>query len=98
MSGEVSGGVVVCGARYKTRPGLTYHYTHSHKEGKCAAVTGEGEETSSEANAPPPTPPPAPATPQDASAGYYLTFLNTPGTLSSAILSFCLLVQLAFYF
>lgn len=92
MSGEVSGGVVVCGARYKTRPGLTYHYTHSHKEGKCAAVTGEGEETSSEANAPPPTPPPAPATPQDASAGYYLTFLNTPGTLSSAILSFCLLV------
>ena len=20
-----------CGARYKTRPGLTYHYTHSHK-------------------------------------------------------------------
>lgn len=22
----------VCGARYKTRPGLTYHYTHSHKE------------------------------------------------------------------
>ncbi len=23
---------VVCGARYKTRPGLTYHYTHSHKE------------------------------------------------------------------
>jgi len=24
--------IVVCGARYKTRPGLTYHYTHSHKE------------------------------------------------------------------
>lgn len=23
---------VVCGARYKTRPGLTYHYTHSHKD------------------------------------------------------------------
>lgn len=22
---------VVCGARYKTRPGLTYHFTHSHK-------------------------------------------------------------------
>ncbi|KAF4520767.1 hypothetical protein B566_EDAN011418, partial [Ephemera danica] len=21
-----------CGARYKTRPGLTYHYTHSHKD------------------------------------------------------------------
>jgi len=24
--------LTVCGARYKTRPGLTYHYTHSHKE------------------------------------------------------------------
>ncbi|ODN00826.1 Zinc finger protein-likeubi-d4 B [Orchesella cincta] len=22
----------ICGARYKTRPGLTYHYTHSHKD------------------------------------------------------------------
>lgn len=22
----------VCGARYKTRPGLTYHYNHSHKD------------------------------------------------------------------
>uniref|UniRef100_A0A8D8R2G2 Zinc finger protein ubi-d4 B n=1 Tax=Cacopsylla melanoneura TaxID=428564 RepID=A0A8D8R2G2_9HEMI len=28
----------LCGARYKTRPGLTYHYTHSHKEGSCADV------------------------------------------------------------
>lgn len=24
--------VPVCLARYKTRPGLTYHYNHSHKE------------------------------------------------------------------
>ncbi|KAF7274084.1 double PHD fingers d4 isoform X1 [Rhynchophorus ferrugineus] len=23
----------LCGARYKTRPGLTYHYAHSHKDG-----------------------------------------------------------------
>ena len=23
----------VCGARYKTRPGLTYHVNHSHKDG-----------------------------------------------------------------
>lgn len=22
----------VCGMRYKTRPGLTYHYAHSHRE------------------------------------------------------------------
>lgn len=26
--------VAVCGMRYKTRPGLTYHYAHSHKEEK----------------------------------------------------------------
>ncbi|XP_054281673.1 zinc finger protein neuro-d4-like isoform X2 [Macrosteles quadrilineatus] len=81
----------LCGARYKTRPGLTYHYTHSHKEGKCAAVTGE-EEASSDATtasaattaAPaPPTPPPQ----ESSSSGWqtphyqdsYLTFLNTPG-------------------
>ncbi|KAG0709970.1 Zinc finger protein DPF3 [Chionoecetes opilio] len=26
--------IAVCGMRYKTRPGLTYHYAHSHKEEK----------------------------------------------------------------
>lgn len=25
--------ITVCGARYKTRPGLTYHYGHSHRDG-----------------------------------------------------------------
>jgi len=24
--------IAVCGARYKTRPGLSYHYNHTHKE------------------------------------------------------------------
>ena len=24
--------MIVCLARYKTRPGLTYHYNHSHKD------------------------------------------------------------------
>jgi hypothetical protein len=23
---------IVCGMRYKTRPGLSYHYNHSHKD------------------------------------------------------------------
>lgn len=30
----------VCGARYKTRPGLTYHYNHSHKEQRSAMQSG----------------------------------------------------------
>lgn len=37
--------ISVCGARYKTRPGLTYHYGHSHKE-------GVSDENSRESNAP----------------------------------------------
>lgn len=32
-----------CGARYKTRPGLTYHYTHSHKN----LLDGEDEDSGS---------------------------------------------------
>lgn len=39
----------MCGARYKTRPGLTYHYGHSHKE-------GASDENSRESNAPNPSP------------------------------------------
>lgn len=41
--------ISVCGARYKTRPGLTYHYGHSHKE-------GASDENSRESNAPNPAP------------------------------------------
>ncbi|KAH1008214.1 hypothetical protein HUJ05_008790 [Dendroctonus ponderosae] len=37
----------LCGARYKTRPGLTYHYGHSHKE-------GASDENSRESAAPSP--------------------------------------------
>ncbi|XP_017781243.1 PREDICTED: zinc finger protein ubi-d4 B-like [Nicrophorus vespilloides] len=43
----------LCGARYKTRPGLTYHYGHSHKE-------GASDENSREA-APPQIVPPSAA-------------------------------------
>ncbi|XP_023027408.1 zinc finger protein ubi-d4 isoform X1 [Leptinotarsa decemlineata] len=38
----------LCGARYKTRPGLTYHYRHSHKE-------GASDENSGDSNAPTPS-------------------------------------------
>ncbi|KAF2898828.1 hypothetical protein ILUMI_07346 [Ignelater luminosus] len=38
----------LCGARYKTRPGLTYHYGHSHKE-------GASDENSRDSNAPMPS-------------------------------------------
>lgn len=40
--------ISVCGARYKTRPGLTYHYSHSHKE-------GASDENLRDSNAPTPS-------------------------------------------
>ncbi|CAH0547639.1 unnamed protein product [Brassicogethes aeneus] len=52
----------LCGARYKTRPGLTYHYGHSHKEG---ASDDNSRDSTAAASAAPPTapqqqPPPPP--------------------------------------
>uniref|UniRef100_A0A0A9XNT5 Zinc finger protein DPF3 n=1 Tax=Lygus hesperus TaxID=30085 RepID=A0A0A9XNT5_LYGHE len=44
----------LCGARYKTRPGLTYHYTHSHKDGATSSGRSGG------ASGPPMTPPSGP--------------------------------------
>ncbi|XP_060535766.1 zinc finger protein ubi-d4 A-like isoform X2 [Cylas formicarius] len=46
----------LCGARYKTRPGLTYHYGHSHKE-------GASDENSRDSNAPLPPAAPVPSAP-----------------------------------
>ena len=43
----------VCGKRYKNRPGLSYHYAHSHlaqEEGEDATAAPEVQE--------PPAPPP----------------------------------------
>ena len=31
----------LCGARYKTRPGLSYHYSHSHQEGEGRGLVDE---------------------------------------------------------
>ena len=44
----------MCGARYKTRPGLSYHYNHSHKEKAGGGTTGSSET----GNAPPTSVPP----------------------------------------
>lgn len=49
----------VCGVRYKTRPGLTYHYSHSHKE-------GASDENSRESASAPPANSPVQATVQAA--------------------------------
>lgn len=42
----------VCGARYKTRPGLTYHYSHSHRDG--ASDENSRDSVPPVANGPPP--------------------------------------------
>lgn len=43
----------MCSARYKTRPGLTYHYTHTHKETKeCDVPTVDCGENSLERGSP----------------------------------------------
>lgn len=49
----------LCGARYKTRPGLSYHYTHSHQHDG-----GEGRRLEDDE---PPYTPPRPSTQQSAS-------------------------------
>lgn len=77
----------VCGARYKTRPGLTYHYTHSHKEKNIVSnVTVPDEETRQEnilISAP--LSPQTNSSQQQITTGLkkfqdsYVTFLNSPG-------------------
>ena len=53
----------MCPARYKTRPGLTYHYAHSHKEERRQQRAEPGYEP------PPPAPDQeaSPAAPEDES-------------------------------
>lgn len=81
--------VSVCGARYKTRPGLTYHYTHSHKEKPAANIPAD-EEASQESGLV--STPVSPQTQQSqqfeqqqTTTGWskfqdsYVTFLNAPG-------------------
>ncbi|CAL4082531.1 unnamed protein product, partial [Meganyctiphanes norvegica] len=44
-------GCEICGMRYKTRPGLTYHYTHHHKEDEKGETDGDGAAVVDENNA-----------------------------------------------
>nr|XP_032524113.1 zinc finger protein ubi-d4 B isoform X1 [Danaus plexippus plexippus]XP_032524114.1 zinc finger protein ubi-d4 B isoform X1 [Danaus plexippus plexippus] len=66
-------GCELCGAKYKTRPGLTYHFTHTHKD----AAGSDNDSRDSR----PATSPAAAADYQDS----YVTFLNNPtGSASMA--------------
>ncbi|XP_061754319.1 zinc finger protein ubi-d4 isoform X2 [Nerophis ophidion] len=56
----------VCGKRYKNRPGLSYHYTHSH----LADEEGDNAEEMEVSEAPPPPPlPPQPPQPKTVKKG-----------------------------
>ncbi|KAM3868820.1 zinc finger protein ubi-d4 isoform 2-T2 [Diretmus argenteus] len=57
----------ICGKRYKNRPGLSYHYAHSH----LAEEEGE-EKEEAEVNEPAPPPPEEPKTPKKGPDGLAL--------------------------
>ncbi|XP_018015338.1 zinc finger protein ubi-d4 B [Hyalella azteca] len=66
----------LCGMRYKTRPGLTYHYAHSHKEHKMeippknrSSSSNASSKSSSTTTSPPPPPPPPTGTPPVGAGG-----------------------------
>ncbi|XP_063388105.1 zinc finger protein ubi-d4 isoform X1 [Cydia fagiglandana] len=75
--GDKPFGCELCGAKYKTRPGLTYHFTHTHKE-SAAAATSDGDSRDSHGR-PGAHTPPAPQPPATEYQDSYVTFLNNPG-------------------
>ncbi|KAL0811846.1 hypothetical protein ABMA28_009273 [Loxostege sticticalis] len=89
-------GCELCGAKYKTRAGLTYHFTHTHKDppsgGASAIAAGsDGDSRDSRGGAhTPPAPAAAPSavnTPAQPATEYqdsYVTFLNNPGVGAAA--------------
>ncbi|CAH2986712.1 unnamed protein product [Chilo suppressalis] len=93
-------GCELCGAKYKTRAGLTYHFTHTHKEpAGGAGATGppaagsDGDSRDSRAGAhTPPAPAPqgsapaatGPAAPATEYQDSYVTFLNNPAVGAAA--------------
>ncbi|KAJ8710210.1 hypothetical protein PYW07_009576 [Mythimna separata] len=75
-------GCELCGAKYKTRPGLTYHFTHTHKEptsgsGGAGASDGDSRDSRPGAHTPPALQPP-PLQPATEYQDSYVTFLNNP--------------------
>ncbi|XP_048000797.1 zinc finger protein ubi-d4 isoform X1 [Leguminivora glycinivorella] len=75
--GDKPFGCELCGAKYKTRPGLTYHFTHTHKE-PAPAATSDGDSRDSHSR-PGAHTPPAPQPPATEYQDSYVTFLNNPG-------------------
>ncbi|XP_049880286.1 zinc finger protein ubi-d4 [Pectinophora gossypiella] len=72
-------GCELCGAKYKTRAGLVYHFTHTHKEPSGAGAGGSDGDSRDRST--PPAPPPQPATEYQDS---YVTFLNNPPATAAA--------------
>ncbi|UYV77534.1 DPF2 [Cordylochernes scorpioides] len=78
----------ICSMRYKTRPGLSYHYAHSHTNGTTDNDDFGGSSTPASARAGPADkslpPPPTTSSSDDALAGLqkfqasFLTLLKTP--------------------
>ncbi|XP_077302623.1 double PHD fingers d4 isoform X2 [Arctopsyche grandis] len=68
----------LCGARYKTRPGLNYHYTHSHKEaGGSAGSDGDSRDSPARPVIPPGVVPP-PLDPAAAAAAQPIEYQDSP--------------------
>ncbi|KPJ00794.1 Zinc finger protein neuro-d4 [Papilio xuthus] len=78
------GTTYVCGAKYKTRPGLTYHFTHTHKDPGTAAGTAPCSDGDSRDSRPGAHTPPAPAQPATEYQDSYVTFLNNPAVGTSS--------------
>ncbi|XP_034825948.1 zinc finger protein ubi-d4-like isoform X1 [Maniola hyperantus] len=80
-------GCELCGAKYKTRAGLIYHFNHTHKDGATTTSTptaaGSDNDSRDSRAAHSPPAPPQPATEYQDS---YVTFLNNPavGTATAA--------------
>ncbi|XP_063833546.1 zinc finger protein ubi-d4 [Ostrinia nubilalis] len=83
-------GCELCGAKYKTRAGLTYHFTHTHKDppsgsaGAAAGSDGDSRDSRGGAHTPPavaaaPSAVGGPAQPATEYQDSYVTFLNNPG-------------------
>ncbi|CAK1543606.1 unnamed protein product [Leptosia nina] len=74
-------GCELCGAKYKTRPGLTYHFTHTHKDPGGAGATGSDNDSRDSR----PAHSPAPNQPATEYQDSYVTFLNNPAGTPSTV-------------
>ncbi|XP_012546973.2 zinc finger protein ubi-d4 A isoform X2 [Bombyx mori] len=84
-------GCELCGAKYKTRAGLTYHFTHTHKDpppgASTSAVAGgsDGDSRDSPHGTPAPNAQSAQAQPATEYQDSYVTFLNNPAAGAAAV-------------